>query len=159
MCRELDVSVSGDSAWAQPRLFAQQPDDALSMSGKGNCYDNAVTETVFKTLKMKWIYGTSYADEQKLRRGASEYISCFTTGNICSLRWATSIRLSSCVCSVTSIPNSPVTFRVIASHPYPAPYRTRTMDSVYICSRKSAANSEKEIGLKPRFINSSSTPD
>lgn len=27
-----------------------------SMSGKGNCYDNAVTETFFKTLKTEWTY-------------------------------------------------------------------------------------------------------
>ena len=47
------------------------------MSGKGNCYDNAVTETVFETLKTEWIYGTSYADEQELRRGAFEYIELF----------------------------------------------------------------------------------
>jgi transposase InsO family protein len=33
-----------------------------SMSGKGNCYDNAVTETVIKTLKIEWIYGTNHAD-------------------------------------------------------------------------------------------------
>ena len=47
------------------------------MSGKGNCYGNAVTETVFKSLKIKWFYGICYADEQELRRGASEYIELF----------------------------------------------------------------------------------
>jgi transposase InsO family protein len=48
-----------------------------SMSGKGNCYDNAVIETVFKTLKIEWIYGTSYADEQALRLYVFEYIELF----------------------------------------------------------------------------------
>jgi putative transposase len=48
-----------------------------SMSGKGNCYDNAVTETVFKTLKTEWIYGTSYADEHELRLSVFEYIELF----------------------------------------------------------------------------------
>jgi transposase InsO family protein len=48
-----------------------------SMSGKGNCYDNAVTETVFKTLKTEWIYGTSYADQHELRLSMFEYIELF----------------------------------------------------------------------------------
>jgi transposase InsO family protein len=48
-----------------------------SMSGKGNCYDNAVTETVFKTLKTEWIYGTSFADQHELRGSLFEYIELF----------------------------------------------------------------------------------
>ena len=48
-----------------------------SMSGKGNCYDNAVTETVFKTLKTEWIYGTSYANQDELRISLFEYIELF----------------------------------------------------------------------------------
>jgi putative transposase len=31
----------------------------LSMSGKGNCYDNAMVETVFKTIKSELISRTS----------------------------------------------------------------------------------------------------
>ena len=31
-----------------------------SMSGKGNCYDNAMVETVFKTIKSELIWTTSY---------------------------------------------------------------------------------------------------
>ena len=30
------------------------------MSGKGNCYDNAMVETVFKTIKSELIWTTSY---------------------------------------------------------------------------------------------------
>ena len=48
-----------------------------SMSGKGNCYDNAVTETVFKTLKTEWIYGTNYASQDELRISLFEYIELF----------------------------------------------------------------------------------
>ncbi len=31
-----------------------------SMSRKGNCWDNAVTESFFKSLKVKWIYKHKY---------------------------------------------------------------------------------------------------
>ena len=31
-----------------------------SMSGKGNCYDNAMVETVFKTIKNELIWRTSF---------------------------------------------------------------------------------------------------
>jgi len=31
-----------------------------SMSGKGNCYDNAMVETVFKTIKSKLIWRTVF---------------------------------------------------------------------------------------------------
>ena len=48
-----------------------------SMSGKGNCYDNAVTETFFKTLKTEWIYGINYADAQELRISLFEYVELF----------------------------------------------------------------------------------
>lgn len=32
----------------------------ISMSGKGNCYDNAMVETLFKTLKSELIWRTHY---------------------------------------------------------------------------------------------------
>ncbi|HHE31686.1 MAG TPA: IS3 family transposase, partial [Chlorobaculum parvum] len=48
-----------------------------SMSGKGNCYDNAVTETVFKTLKTEWMYGKRYRNQQELRQGLFDYIEVF----------------------------------------------------------------------------------
>lgn len=31
-----------------------------SMSGKGNCYDNAVAESFFKTIKAELIYQNTY---------------------------------------------------------------------------------------------------
>ena len=38
-----------------------------SMSGKGNCYDNAMVETVFKTIKSELIWRTSF-QSQAMRR-------------------------------------------------------------------------------------------
>lgn len=45
-----------------------------SMSGKGNCYDNAVTEAFFKTLNTKWMYGKRYWNQQELRQSLFAYI-------------------------------------------------------------------------------------
>ena len=33
----------------------------ISMSGKGNCYDNAMVETVFKTLKAELVWRTIFS--------------------------------------------------------------------------------------------------
>lgn len=48
-----------------------------SMSGKGNCYDNAVTETFFKTLKIEWVYSRRYQNQEDVRRSLFEYIELF----------------------------------------------------------------------------------
>ncbi len=45
-----------------------------SMSGKGNCYDNAVAESFFHTLKVELVHGESFATRQDLRRAVFEYI-------------------------------------------------------------------------------------
>ena len=36
-----------------------------SMSGKGNCYDNAIVETVFKTIKSELVWRTSFQTRQQ----------------------------------------------------------------------------------------------
>ena len=38
-----------------------------SMSGKGNCYDNAVAESFFKSLKTEWVYHKRYRTLQQAR--------------------------------------------------------------------------------------------
>ncbi len=48
-----------------------------SMSGKGNCYDNAVTESFFKTMKSDWIYGKRFRNKADLQRSLFEYIQIF----------------------------------------------------------------------------------
>lgn len=48
-----------------------------SMSGKGNCYDNAVTETFFKTLKTEWIYGRKFRNREELQQSLFDYIQIF----------------------------------------------------------------------------------
>ena len=45
-----------------------------SMSGKGNCYDNAVAESFFHTLKVEMVHGESFATREDMRRAVFEYI-------------------------------------------------------------------------------------
>ena len=48
-----------------------------SMSRKGNCYDNAVQESFFGTLKTELIYHEHYATRQQARASIFEYIEVF----------------------------------------------------------------------------------
>ena len=48
-----------------------------SMSRKGNCYDNAITETFFHTLKTELINRTKYKTREEARRSIFEYIEIF----------------------------------------------------------------------------------
>lgn len=45
-----------------------------SMSRRGNCYDNAPTESWFATLKRELVYRTNYATHQEARQDIFEYI-------------------------------------------------------------------------------------
>lgn len=45
-----------------------------SMSGKGNCYDNAVAESFLHTLKVELIHGERFATREDMRRAVFEYI-------------------------------------------------------------------------------------
>lgn len=48
-----------------------------SMSRRGNCYDNAVTESFFHTLKTELINRTKYRTRAEARRSIFEYIEIF----------------------------------------------------------------------------------
>ena len=48
-----------------------------SMSRKGNCYDNAVAESFFATLKKELVYQNDYADHASARRSVFHYIETF----------------------------------------------------------------------------------
>lgn len=49
----------------------------VSMSRKGNCWDNAVAESFFATLKTELIYGRSWPTRIELRSAVFEYIEVF----------------------------------------------------------------------------------
>lgn len=49
----------------------------LSMSRTGNCYDNAVTESFFHTLKTEHTYFTKFKSRQEARTSIFDYIETF----------------------------------------------------------------------------------
>jgi transposase InsO family protein len=48
-----------------------------SMSGRGNCYDNAMVETVFKTIKTELIWRTAYTSRWQASNAIGQYIEGF----------------------------------------------------------------------------------
>jgi len=48
-----------------------------SMSRKGNCYDNAVVESFFHTLKVELTHRKRYRTREEARRDIENYIHCF----------------------------------------------------------------------------------
>jgi putative transposase len=50
---------------------------AISMSGKGNCYDNSVVETFFKTLKSEMVWRTVFQTRAEAKDAIGRYIDGF----------------------------------------------------------------------------------
>jgi putative transposase len=50
---------------------------AVSMSRKGDCWDNAVVESFFSTLKQELVYRTTFADHDAARAALFNYIETF----------------------------------------------------------------------------------
>ena len=55
----------------------RQHDFKASMSGKGNCYDNAAVETFFKTIKAELIWRHSWETRRQAEMAIFEYINGF----------------------------------------------------------------------------------
>lgn len=49
----------------------------LSMSAKGRCYDNAVAESFFRTLKTEEVYHRKYKSREEAKNSIFEYIEVF----------------------------------------------------------------------------------
>jgi len=47
------------------------------MSRKGNCWDNAVAESFFSTLKTELVYRTTFLTRKQARLAISEWIEVF----------------------------------------------------------------------------------
>jgi transposase InsO family protein len=45
-----------------------------SMSRKGNCWDNAVAESFFKTIKVEWIYSKSFINQEQAQLSIFQWI-------------------------------------------------------------------------------------
>ncbi len=48
-----------------------------SMSGKGNCYDNSVVETFFKTIKAKLVWRRTWKTRRQAETTIFQYINGF----------------------------------------------------------------------------------
>jgi transposase InsO family protein len=59
------------------RKLLQQHKFIQSMSGKGNCYDNAVVESFFHTLKTELIYFENYRTREDAKNSIFEYIEVY----------------------------------------------------------------------------------
>ena len=59
------------------RRLLQSHNLTASMSGKGNCYDNAMVETVFKTIKSELIWRASYETHTQAILALGQYIDGF----------------------------------------------------------------------------------
>ena len=47
------------------------------MSRRGNCYDNAPTESFFGKLKVEWVHGENYATRHEAHQHIFQYIESF----------------------------------------------------------------------------------
>jgi len=50
-----------------------------SMSRKGNCWDNAVAESFFKTIKYEWLYRFKFTSYNQLDKSIKDYIHWYNT--------------------------------------------------------------------------------
>lgn len=57
--------------------LAREQGIILSMSGKGNCYDNAVMESFFHTLKTEHVYQNKFRTRDEAKSSIFEYIEVF----------------------------------------------------------------------------------
>lgn len=64
-------------ASADYRHLLGKHDMICSMSRRGNCWDNAVAESFFKSLKAEWVYRRNYATRADARRSLFEYVEVF----------------------------------------------------------------------------------
>ncbi|WP_157378363.1 integrase core domain-containing protein, partial [Arenibacter latericius] len=58
-------------------LFTYNKKITRSMSRKGNCWDNAVAESFFKTIKHEWLYRFKYTSHNQLFESIKQYITWY----------------------------------------------------------------------------------
>ena len=59
------------------KALLSQSEVRQSMSRKGNCWDNAVAESFFKSLKVEWLYGQRFENQAQAQMAVFEYIECW----------------------------------------------------------------------------------
>ncbi len=61
------------------KLFTFNRKITQSMSRKGNCWDNAVAESFFKTIKYEWLYRFKFKSFRQLYESIEEYMLWYNT--------------------------------------------------------------------------------
>ncbi|MFC2086699.1 IS3 family transposase [Bacteroidota bacterium] len=56
------------------KLLAAHKQVARSMSRKGNCWDNAVAESFFKTIKVEWVYTQNFVNQNEAQLSIFQWI-------------------------------------------------------------------------------------
>jgi putative transposase len=76
---ELILHSDRGSQYASQRLrqVLRENNITQSMSSKGNCYDNAPTESFFSTLKRELVYRQSFKTREEAEKSLFEYIEIF----------------------------------------------------------------------------------
>lgn len=67
----------------------------ISMSGKGNYFDNAVVETFFKSLKSELVWRTIFRARAEAKAAIGRYIDGFYNPVRRTRHWSTAVQLSS----------------------------------------------------------------
>lgn len=96
VCRALNMAVKSRGQVAQTMChfdrgsqYASDLFQALlhrcgftcSMSRKGNCWDNAVAESFFHSLKVEAVHGITFRTKDEARRAVFDWIECFYNTN------------------------------------------------------------------------------
>ena len=63
-------------------LFSFNKKITQSMSRKGNCWDNAVAESFFKTIKCEWLYRFKFNSYSQLYDSIDDYINWYNNERI-----------------------------------------------------------------------------
>jgi putative transposase len=59
------------------RQTLQKIGSVPSMSGRGNCYDNAAMESFWSTLKTEWLHGKTFRNQREAELAIFDYIETF----------------------------------------------------------------------------------
>jgi hypothetical protein len=73
------------------RKLPEQHGIAISMSRAGNCYDNAVAESFFGSLKQELVHHEHWSSLEEAHLAIHEYIDVFTIASACTPRSAAAL--------------------------------------------------------------------
>ena len=77
------VHKESRETYGSPRVHAELKSrgETCCMSRKGNCWDNAVMESFYRSIKAELIYHEDFQSREDARRAIFEYIEVFYNGS------------------------------------------------------------------------------